>query len=264
VRKRSAPHRLLLVHWNAAEAEVRATELRDAGFEVACLSRPARDDLRALVEQPLVAALIDLRRVPSAGRDVGVYLRGRRATRNLPLVFVEADREKTTAVRRLLPDAHFTPWSGVVKALRAAIAAPPPPSPAVPGALSGYAGKALPKKLGLRENATITILGGPEGFEAELGPLPDGARLSRRATGGSSIAILFARSKRELSRRFPAAVRSMAPGGRLWIAWPKRASGVATDLTQAGVRAFGLAHGLVDYRIAALTPVWSGLCFARR
>lgn len=255
---------LLLVHWNAGEAEVRAEELRRAGYEVACLARPSRDELLSLLDRLPAAAVIDLRRIPSAGRDVGIFLRGRRATRSLPLVFVEGDREKTAAVRGLLPDAHFTPWSGLDATLRNALAAPRPASPEVPGTLSGYAGTPLPQKLGLRAGATLAILGGPDDFEARLGPLPAGVHIVRRATRGPSVVLLFVRSEAELGRRFPAAVRSLAPGGRLWIAWPKRASGVATDLTQASVRAFGLARGLVDYKIAALTPVWSGLCFARR
>ena len=75
---------------------------------------------------------------------------------------------------------------------------------------------------------------------------------------------VFARSAADLKRRFSGAARGLAEGGRLWIAWPKRASGANTDLTQAAVRAFGLGAGFVDYKICAIDETWSGLCFTRR
>jgi hypothetical protein len=76
--------------------------------------------------------------------------------------------------------------------------------------------------------------------------------------------MLFARSCADMVRRFPAAERAMAEGGGMWIAWPKKSSGVVTDLTQNDVRRYGLDSGLVDYKIAAIDETWSGLIFARR
>ena len=255
---------VLLVHWNSKEAEERAGTLRAAGHEVVVLSTPAGDDLRALLDEPLEAAVIDLRRVPSQGRDVGVFLRGRKATRRLPLVFVEGDPEKTAGVRKLLPDAVFTPWSRVCAALKSALAAAPPATPVVPQSLSGYSGKPLATKLGVRAGATVALLGAPEGFARLLEPLPEGARIVSRAGTAADVVVLFLRSRAELGRKFAAAAKRAADGGRLWLAWPKKASGTATDLAQGDVRAFGLAAGWVDYKIAALDPTWSGLCFARR
>jgi hypothetical protein len=255
---------ILLVHWNAKEAEDRAAALRRARHEVVVLSTPASDDLRALLDEPLAAAVIDLRRVPSQGRDVGIWLRGRKATRRLPLVFVEGDPEKTAGVRRLLPDAVFTPWSRVTSALRGALAAAPAPKPVVPASLSGYSGKPLATKLGVRAGATVALLGAPEGFARLLEPLPEGARVVSRAAAGADVVVLFLRSRAELGRRFAGAAKAVAEGGRLWLAWPKKASGIPTDLAQDDVRAFGLAAGWVDYKIAALDATWSGLCFARR
>ncbi len=255
---------ILLVHWNALEAEERAAALRAAGHEVLVIATPAGDDLRALLDEPLEAAVIDLRRVPSQGRDVGVFLRGRKATRRLPLIFVEGDPEKTAAVRELLPDAVFTPWSRVKSALRGALAAAPAAKPVVPASLSGYSGKPLATKLGVRAGATVALLGAPEGFERLLEPLPEEVRIVSRAGTGAGVAVLFVRSRAELGRRFAGAAKAVAVGGRLWLAWPKKASGTPTDLAQDDVRAFGLAAGWVDYKIAALDPTWSGLCFARR
>jgi hypothetical protein len=130
--------------------------------------------------------------------------------------------------------------------------------------MDSYAGTPLPRKLGIRAGATVALLGAPPGFERTLGPLPGGASLRRDARRPAAVVLLFAASSAALARRFPTVARAVADGGRLWIAWPKRASGAATDLTQAGVRAFGLERGFVDYKISAIDATWSGLCFARR
>jgi hypothetical protein len=130
--------------------------------------------------------------------------------------------------------------------------------------LDGYSGTPLPKKLGVRAGAVVTLLGAPPGFERKLGALPEKVRLKRQARGKANLIVLFLKSRAELDRRFPVAARALAEGGGLWIAWPKKASGVTTDLTQATVRRFGLGAGFVDYKICAIDETWSGLLFARR
>jgi hypothetical protein len=89
-------------------------------------------------------------------------------------------------------------------------------------------------------------------------------RIGRAARGRPGRILLFTTSRADLERRFPAASRALAEGGGLWIVWPKKASGVATDLGETEVRAFGLAAGFVDYKVCALDTTWSGLLFARR
>ena len=110
----------------------------------------------------------------------------------------------------------------------------------------------------------MALLGAPEGFEQTLGTLPDGASLRRDARRPAGVLLLFVRSAADLGRRFPAAAKAMGEPGALWIVWPKKASGLATDLGGNEVRDFGLTAGLVDYKIAAIDATWSGLCFARR
>ena len=111
----------------------------------------------------------------------------------------------------------------------------------------------------------INAFGAPEGFaKRTLGPLPEGATSRTDSRAAFHVGLLFVRSKADLERRFPAAAKAMGDPGALWIVWPKKASGAATDLDQSAVRAFGLASGLVDYKIAAIDETWSGLCFARR
>ena len=128
----------------------------------------------------------------------------------------------------------------------------------------GLLRQATRNKLGVRAGATVALLGAPERIERLLEPLPEEVRIVSRQGTGAGVAVLFVRSRADLGRRFAGAAKAVAVGGRLWLASPGEASGTPTDLAQDGVRAFGLAAGWVDYRIAALDPTWSGLCFARR
>ena len=128
----------------------------------------------------------------------------------------------------------------------------------------GYSGTPLVRKLGIKPGSRVLLLGAPPDFERTLGPLPDGATIVRRGRGDADRVLLFCGSLARLVRRFPASERRVAPGGGLWIAWPKRSSGRRTDLTQAAVRSHGLAAGWVDYKICAIDATWSGLLFARR
>jgi hypothetical protein len=134
-----------------------------------------------------------------------------------------------------------------------------------PQAPAGYSGTPLPKKLGIKAGSTVALIGAPEGFaEKTLGALPEGVAVRNGARRPFSVGLLFAWSRADLVRLFPAAARGMGEPGALWIAWPKKGSGVASDLDGNAVREFGLAASLVDYKIAAIDAVWSGLCFARR
>ena len=130
--------------------------------------------------------------------------------------------------------------------------------------VAGYSGKPLVAKLGIKPDTRIAILKAPRGYDRVLGKLPP--RVTRRPSvvGTLDFIQFFTDSKRELERRFPVLERALAPAGMLWISWPKQASGVATDLTEDRIRAIGLAHGLVDVKVAAVDEVWSGLKFVRR
>ncbi len=257
--------RVLLVHWKPAEAEPLVATLRRAGHDVGLLSPDGMPELRSRASDPPDAIVIDLGRLPSHGRAVATAFRQRKTTRGVPLVFLAGDPEKTARVKALLPDATYTTGRALAGALPKALGARPKSKPVVPGTMAGYSGTPLPKKLGIKPGSAVALLGAPEGFaERTLGPLPEGATLRAHARVPFSVGLLFARSKADLERRFPAAAKAMGEPGALWIVWPKKASGVATDLDQSAVRAFGLARGLVDYKIAAIDETWSGLCFARR
>lgn len=135
--------------------------------------------------------------------------------------------------------------------------------PAVPGAIAGYSGTPLPKKLGIRDNSRVLLVNPPERFERKLEPMPEAAETIEDASL-ASVAVLFARSEAELLAGFRPLAKTLPQKVAFWIAWPKQASGIKTDLKESVVREFGLAHGWVDYKVCAIDETWSGLCFARK
>jgi hypothetical protein len=125
---------------------------------------------------------------------------------------------------------------------------------------AGYSGTPLVQKLGIKPYGRLGLIAAPEDFDATLGPLPPGVRIRRRL-GGEPFDVIVAFHTRQsaLGRRLPVLVEALDPAGGLWIAWPKRASNVPSDLTDVVVRDLGLATGLVDNKVCAIDHVWSGL-----
>jgi hypothetical protein len=142
---------------------------------------------------------------------------------------------------------------------------PEPPGAAADGRLArpsaGYSGTPLPRKLGIKPGARVALLGAPAGFDDVLGELPERVSMLRRLgrPGSHDVVLAFFDSRDALARRLPALREALASAGGLWIAWPKRASGVPTDLTEGAVRELGLAGGLVDNKVCAIDSTWSGL-----
>jgi len=129
--------------------------------------------------------------------------------------------------------------------------------------LDAYSGAPLLKKLGIKEGSVVALVGAPPGFRKTLGPLPAAVRLRPRPNRSSTLVLWFARSRREVEgkARSLAARSGVAP---LWVLWPKKASGIRSDLTQQVVRRACMARGLVDYKICSVDDTWSGLLFRRR
>jgi CheY-like chemotaxis protein len=254
--------RVYLVHWNAAEAKVRAARLQAAGYSVDCAPvTPAM--LRKLRQHPPDAVVVDLNRLPAQGRDVGLAVRHYKTTRHTPIVFVDGKPEKVARIKEQLPDAEYTTWNRIRSGLKRAIAHPPG-DPAVPRSLlDGYSGTPLAKKLGIKANAVVVLVGAPQGFETALGELPRGVSVRRRASGRHDLTIWFTRSRKDLESRIRRMADHIGQGG-LWIAWPKKTSRLAADLTQIDVRGVAMAAGLVDYKVAAIDETWAGLKFTRR
>ena len=127
--------------------------------------------------------------------------------------------------------------------------------------MAGYSGTPLAKKLGIRDGCRVVLAGAPDDFEAQLTPLPAGVIFSRRPGRSADVILFFTKGRVELERKFATLTRTLASNGGLWVAWPKKASGVETDLTENVIRSIGLAHRLVDNKVCAVDEVWSGLRF---
>jgi len=129
---------------------------------------------------------------------------------------------------------------------------------------AGYSQRSLVDKLGIKPGARIAILHAPRGYRATLGKLPRGVTVTSAARGVLSFIQFFSVDRAILERQLPALLRVLAPDGALWVSWPKKASGVPTDMTEDVVRAIALPTGLVDVKVAAVDDVWSGLKLVRR
>jgi len=130
--------------------------------------------------------------------------------------------------------------------------------------MAGYSSTPLPKKLGIKEQSRLAFINAPEDFADYLGPLPAGAEVMKRLIKPIDIVILFVTTERALAKDFAKLSEKLATNGMIWIAWPKKSSGVATDLSFERVQRIGLAAGLVDVKICAIDERWSGLKFVFR
>lgn len=132
------------------------------------------------------------------------------------------------------------------------------------GYMAGYSGTPLIKKLGIKEEFSIALVGAPKGFLKELGILPKNVKVTTATTTPLDLILLFVRSKSDLEKRFSLLAANLSANGMFWVAWPKKSSGVVTDLSFDVVQRVGLAAGLVDVKICAVNEIWSGLKFVYR
>ncbi len=259
------PTTVKLLHWDAAEARERAARLAAPGLVVDATLPPPPVLLRELRQRPPAVVVISLDRLPSAGRDFAFGLRGQKATRALPLVFVGGALDKVASVRAQLPDAVFVSWEQAGPALARVLEAPPPTAApaAAAGVMAAYSGTPLPKKLGIKPDAHVALLGAPPDFAATLGPLPAGACLTSAADAVTALTLWFVRNRRDLDRGLAQAV-ALAARMPVWIISPKKSGPLTADLSQNDIRAACLAAGLVDYKVCAVDAAWSGLLFTQR
>jgi hypothetical protein len=124
---------------------------------------------------------------------------------------------------------------------------------------AGYSGTPLATKLGLKEGSSAALVGAPAGFEATLAPVPDGCTVSRRLGRSLDLVMIFVTRRADLERDWGGVTSALTPAGMLWVAWPKKASKVPTDMSEDVVRAVALPQGWVDTKVCAVDEVWSGL-----
>jgi hypothetical protein len=245
--------RVVVIHFNPPNVDKRLARLSTHEVEALVPRGPA--DLKALRERPPDAFVIDLDRRPSEGRSFGVMLRRYVSTRPVPLVFAGGEEDQVARVRNLLPDATFVPWTAVAGGLKQA---KPIEKPVVPGTMDAYSQTELEPKLGVRDGTTVLLLGAPAGFGKAL------RRSDLVEEGPAQLVMLFVPSQADLEVKYEDAKAAIAAGGSLWICWPKKASGLGSDLDQATVRRHAMDRGLVDFKVAAIDSTWSGLRFARK
>ena len=124
---------------------------------------------------------------------------------------------------------------------------------------AGYSGTPLAKKLGIVEGSAVSLIAEPDDFRTLLEPIPAEVRFRTSLRGRADVVVMFVTARAELERRVDTAGRVIFPTGGLWVAWPKRASKVPTDMTEDVVREVVLPRGLVDTKVCAIDDVWSGL-----
>ena len=134
----------------------------------------------------------------------------------------------------------------------------------MPNGHKDYSGTPLPKKLGIRDGSRVLLVNAPDGFEHLLTPMPDDAHLVKQASKGLDVAVLFATEQADLIQWFDELAASIDTAGRLWVAWPKKASKVETDIDFGFAQGIGLDAGLVDNKSASITEVFQGLQFVYR
>jgi hypothetical protein len=130
--------------------------------------------------------------------------------------------------------------------------------------VAGYSERPLSEKLGIKPGTQVVALGAPRSYPSLLGRLPAGAKLHARLPRAPQFIHRFVRRHHELEADLPRLAQALSDTGTLWVSWPKKASGVETDLTENIIREVGLAHGLVDVKVCAVDEIWSGLKFVRR
>jgi CheY-like chemotaxis protein len=250
-----------LIHWNGPEGRERKRKLASFGHHVEFDDVNGPGLSRVLRTSHPDAYVIDLSRMPSSGRQVAMWLRSTKSTRHIPIVFVNGDPEKVARLKELLPDATYTSWARLKTALPKAIARPAT-NPIVPPS-SIYTGRPTAEKLGVKAGTRMCLINAPKGFAETLEPLPTAVRLTAKATKDCELFVAVVRSRRELATQ----LESLGPDiarQTLWIVWPKKTSGIKTDLNGNVVRETGLGSGWVDFKICAIDDTWSGLAFKRR
>jgi hypothetical protein len=253
-----------LVTWNRDQAAERAEIVEKSGFKADASPLSTSSLIGRIRDLAPVAILIDLDRLPAHGRAVATLVRRSASTRHIPIVFAGGAGDKVEKARKDFFDAFFTGWKTAGSAIKTAIKNAPEnpirPEPFV----AQYAATSLSKKLGFKPGLKASLIGAPDGFDEQIGELPEGVTLRDRITADAQLAFWFVRSRLELESEIVFLAARLPGGASLWIIFPKQSSRFKSDFNSNDVRAVALAAGLVDYKICAVDEDWSGMKFARR
>ncbi len=257
--------RVRIIHWRPAEAASLIDSVRAAGFVAEYdgeMNGPAIS--RAIRAHMPDAVLIDLSRLPSHGREVGIWLRGIKATRHIPLVFVNGEGDKLERVRKDLPDAAFATPADLKDVLRSSchgIARDPVVPPIVPPQMmERYKEKPAAQKLGIVAASSVAVLNAPRDYVHALGELPESVEIFEDPRTIHPVTLWFILDLETLLDALPR-MRAIAAKTKLWIVWRKGKEG---RISQNAIREAAIEGGLVDYKICSLDAHWSGILFARK
>jgi CheY-like chemotaxis protein len=203
-------------------------------------------------------AVIDLSRLPSHGREIAVWLRGRKATRHIPLIFVDGEPEKVLRIRELLPDAVFTDLAGLPKALKRAKSVSSPVVP--PQMMDRFQGRTAAEKLGIRAGSTAGVVDAPRDYLTVLGAMPEGVECTEDPAAPCGVTLWFIHDPEPFLEAL-SRMRAIASRTKLWVLWRK---GSQNGITQNFVRETAIGAGLVDYKICSVDGRWSAIAFARK
>ena len=251
-----------LVHFDEDQGLERRQQLEALGFDAAFDGDAGPMVVIKAIKSTLPdAVIIDLSRIPSHGRAIAQSIRETKYSRHLPIVFVDGEPEKVARTKQLIPDAIYTTWGRISTALPKAIANPPK-NPVTPNHNLAW-GTPTVAKLGIKAGYKVALLASPHGFAAALKPLPSNVTFTARPDATVDLFMAFAKSARELNAHL-IAVQRVAERQTLWLVWPKKASGVKSDLDGNVVRRSGLGAGWVDFKVCSIDDTWSGLAFKRK
>ena len=244
-----------LFHRKAEEAQAVIEELESAGYRTEYTEKWEKP------RPPLPDAfVIDLSRVPSHGREAAIFLRGSKATRHVPIVFVGGDPEKVKAIRQQLPDAVYTEPGRLRSAVRAAIANRPDAPVVPPQMMDRYGSRTAAQKLGIRAGSRVLVVNPPRDYAQAIGAVPPGVTFEEETRQGGDLTLWFVENAGDLLATMRR-MRGVAAHSRLWVLWRK---GRKSEVTQTVIREAGLGAGLVDYKICAVNETWSAMAFAPR
>ncbi len=252
-----------LIQWRPDESADRIARLEGAGYTVMFDVLTKNDATQVLLADVPDAFVIDLTSLPALGRQVGVFLRRQKATRSLPLVFVGGEPNEVDEVRELLPSSTFSHWEDAVPTLAETIGAVVTANVPV-SAADMSSDIPLHFRLGIDPGFRVGLVGAPEGFEDRFDDLPPGASITRQINGQFDRIIWFSASRLDLQANAEVLANMLSDTGGLWMVWPEKSSGMASNVGEDMVRKVGSAAGMIDYGIAAIDSTWSELLFARR
>jgi CheY-like chemotaxis protein len=253
--------RVRVIHWNAGEAAPLLELCRGAGYEVDYDHGGGPAIVKAARKAPAPdAVVIDLTRLASHGREVGVALRNYKALRSTPIVFVDGEEEKVEKTRERVPGAFFCTRAQLRRTLRKALSGGGTEFPAAAPVMELYRSRFTFQKLGVKAGMSLGVMDPPRDYLAALGKLPEGVEIVEDPEAPQAVTVWFVH---ELDPYLDALgrMRGMADRTKLWVAWRK---GAKNGVTQNSVRQAAREFGLVDYKICAIDGRWSGMLFARR